>query len=181
MNKSVYLLALICLFSSALKANTTKESIAKQAGIEQSIIDSVELGFEVNVEQICNAHTEACNILKNHCNQNPYPNICMMKAVYHNAIREEFCVSDQSCVLRQSRSENKYVNFVEKHAQQPGYGRLAINVCAPLHEFASTNSNLREIGNALNTVGGIGIYYDYESLFECVGETYKKAAMSGLQ
>jgi hypothetical protein len=181
MKSLISLLIVASLIPFPSEAVDSKESIAKQVGVEKSVIDSVESSFDISIKQVCNTDTETCNILNNHCNTNPYPNICIMKAMYHSAIRGKLCVSEQSCVMKQSRSEAKYINFVKKHAQEPGYGRLAINVCAPLHEFESSNSNIRNIGEELNTLGGIGIYYDYESLFECVGETYKQAALKGLQ
>ncbi|MCR9883900.1 hypothetical protein NB554_08565 [Vibrio alginolyticus] len=181
MTKSVYLLIVTCLISFSASAIDSIKSLAHQAGIEKGVIDSAESSFKVNVEQVCNADIETCNILRNHCNHHPYPNICMIKAVYNSMIRDEFCSSNQSCVMAQAKYEVKYVNFVKKHAQEAGYGRLAVNVCAPLHEFESAHSYLRNIGDTLNTIGGIGTYYDYESLFDCVGETYKQTALKGLQ
>ncbi|EMV2914616.1 hypothetical protein R7D96_11145 [Vibrio sp. Vb2853] len=175
------ILVVACLISFSVNAIESKSSISNQIGVEKSVIDSAESSFELNVEQLCNADVETCDILKNHCNQHPYPNICMIKAVYHSVIRDEFCASDESCVAKQSKYEVKYVNFVKKYAQQAGYGRLAVNVCAPLYEFESSNSNLRNIGGTLNKIRGIGIYYDYESLFDCISETYKQAALKDLQ
>ena len=181
MRNSISLFVLTFLISFSASAIDSKESVAHQVGIAKSILDSAESSFEKNVVQVCDADTETCDILKAHCNQHPYPNICMIKLVYHSAIRDELCASDSLCVAKQTKFEIKYINFVKRHAQEAGYGRLAVNVCAPLHEFESSNENLRNIGDTLNTVGGIGIYYDYESLFKCVGETYKEAVMKSLK
>ena len=180
MTNYISLLVITCLIPFSASAIDSKESLAHQVGIEKSVLDLVESRFEENVAQVCDADIEACNILEAHCNQYPYPNICMIKAVYHSAIRDEFCAYDTSCVAKQTKFEIKYVNFVDRYAQEAGYGRLAVNVCVPLYEFESSNENLRNIGDTLNTVGGIGIYYDYESLFNCVGDTYKEAVMKSL-
>ncbi|EGR0775293.1 hypothetical protein EW121_18995 [Vibrio cholerae] len=158
--------------------NERRDNIAKESGVERELIDSIEENFEAKLKFYCIGNS--CQEIESHCKQYPYVNICTMKALYHSAMLNELCAGSESCFAEQTLNERKIVTFVSKQAMSPGYGRMALNICSPLNEFESEESNIKSIGDQLNQLAGIGTFYDYTGLYNCVSETYKGLAVKAL-
>ncbi|KJY80581.1 hypothetical protein TW84_23550 [Vibrio neptunius] len=165
-------------YAMADSLNERKDNIAKESGVEREHIESIEESFEAKLKVYC--HGSSCQEIRSHCNQHPYVNICVMKSLYHSAMLNELCAGSESCFAEQTLNERKIVTFVSKQAMSPGYGRMALNICSPLNEFESVENNIKSIGDKLNQLAGIGTFYDYTGLYNCVSEAYKELAVKAL-
>lgn len=156
-----------------------RQSMAKQLGVDKAKIDSLENKFKLRLFFACS--DGQCKEVQSFCADLPYPNICVMKSFYIYKMMNEICEGSNDCIDRQEKDKIKYESFVIKHAMKAGIGRMAVNICSPLHEFDSAEQNVRDNGDELKGIHAVTQFYDYSSLFKCVSDTYKEIALRNIK
>ncbi|PNH93119.1 hypothetical protein [Vibrio diazotrophicus] len=137
-----------------------------------------ELKIAPLAHQLCeDVGNEMCSVVKQHCDNKPFPNTCFYLAVYRGFMDFQVCSegSTTQCETDRIRYQKKIDKFAEKYASQPGYGRAAMNLCEPFHQVEPEYPKLIVMQNELNSiVKGLGTYYLNKEYYECIEEQYKK-------
>ncbi|MCL1051792.1 hypothetical protein L2755_19485 [Shewanella abyssi] len=180
--KKIVFMQLVLLFSSFTFAGDFNiESFSQELGTNVSSLKAVEQLSKVRLEKMCKEH--GCAELEevfDSCRNHGLFNTCVMTNFYTQAMVLELCDNDIACMKKHYRSEQKFISFYQEKAAEPGFGRLAVNVCSPLHKFHTTNEKLLEIEGELGIVEAFTIFYDFTAYFECISETYKKSVLKSL-
>lgn len=160
--------------ATALLAVFTANSFANDDNsmLTDSDFQKIEIKLSAEAENIRN--NERMGILTQLCNDNPYPNSCLVLGLYQVGMVMQICDSKPTCMERTLEYKRKVEKFTLKYTQHAGYGRMALNICSPLFVVVSNNEKGKALETLLNDVADLGLFYDYEPLYKCIVDTYKK-------
>ncbi|XKH61416.1 hypothetical protein LG290_06740 [Halomonas sediminis] len=124
-----------------------------------------------------------CKLIKNACNGSLLPNFCFNRSFLFSIMDVATCESNdfEACSRERENYENKFIEFSESYANEPGIARAAVNICAPFHKESISHPTAKIAKQNLDKViEGAGVYYNFKELYSCIEESYQEMAKGAL-
>lgn len=165
----------VLAFVTALAASTS--SFASDIFIDIARLTEQNKLLEPSTAELCATVGEkTCAFLESTCTTTPLKNICFQRSFLFITIDAKLCGANRmiECANERTQYEAQIREFSAKYASEPGYGRLAMNACAPFHSVpVAENQLLMDVANRLNAIqGGFGTYFKNKDFFNCIKSEY---------
>ena len=171
MRKMVHALILMC-FACVTKAGGFELDTPEYKMRDMSLSESTG----VLCKELGN---DACSAIKEQCKGSPLLNACFQRTFLFSAIDFQVCGKERifECINERVEYYDKIKEFAEKYASSPGFGRAAMNSCAPFYKVEPKTEKLKTISSSINSVTpSLGDYMENKGFFECIKDQYLKMA-----